>query len=359
MNVKKDFIEQIKKRIKELIPKSKIDIYREPVLGLFRPDFMAEIVYEKIRFKIVGEILENESSAVFHRSISQLQSYVRQNPELVPLLISKYFSPKRREECKSENIYYLDFSGNAYVSFKSIYIERVGFSNKFPEPRKGRNPFSDKSSLIIRLMLNKKKNWGVRELAEEAGLDAGYVSRMVRELENLNYIAKKNGKSVLIDPKSIIEDWVLYYDHKKNEVNNFFCLAQGPEEILNILRKLEIPESENYALAYHAGAYLVSPHAIFNEVHIYVSEKKSLNFFIQQLKLKPVERGANVILLYPYYKHSAFYGKRNIQGLWVVSDIQLYLDLYKYPPRGLEQAEHLYEKHLKKMIEGIQYVDDR
>jgi hypothetical protein len=173
---------------------------------------------------------------------------------------------------------------------------------------------------------------------------------MVRELENLNYIAKKNGKSVLKDPRSLIEDWVLYYDHKKNEVNNFFCLAQGPEEILNILKKLEIPESANYALAYHAGAYLVSPHAIFNEVHIYVSDKKSLNFFIEQLKLKPVERGANVILLYPYYKHSAFYGKRKIQGLWVVSDIQLYLDLYKYPLRGLEQAEHLYEKHLKKIL---------
>jgi len=60
-----------------------------------------------------------------------------------------------------------------------------------------------------------------------------------------------------------------------------------------------------------------------------------------------------VILLYPYYKYSAFYGKLKIQGLWVVSDIQLYLDLYKYPLRGVEQAEDLYEKHLKKIIEGI------
>lgn len=352
MHAEKDFIEQIKKGIKELIPKSKINIYREPALGLFRPDFIADVVYEKIRFKIVGEILENESSALFHRGISQLQSYVWKSPELVPLLISRYFSPKKRDECKNKNIYYLDFSGNAYIRYKSIYIERVGFSNKFPELRKGRNPFSDKSSLIIRLMLSKKKDWGVRELAEEANLDAGYVSRMMRELENLNYVTKKNCKSILKGPKLMIEDWVYYYDYKKNEANNFFCLAKAPKEILNKLKKPEIPESTNYALAYHAGAYLVSPHAIFNEVHIYVSDQKSLNFFINRLKLKPVERGANVILLYPYYKHSAFYGKRKIQGLWVVSDIQLYLDLYKYPFRGLEQAEHLYEKNMKKIIEG-------
>jgi hypothetical protein len=33
-------------------------------------------------------------------------------------------------------------------------------------------------------------------------------------------------------------------------------------------------------------------------------------------------------------------------------DLQLYLDLHSYPIRGLEQAEHLYEKRLKRIIEG-------
>jgi hypothetical protein len=36
----------------------------------------------------------------------------------------------------------------------------------------------------------------------------------------------------------------------------------------------------------------------------------------------------------------------------VVSDLQLYLDLHKFPIRGLEQAEHLYEKRLKQIVEG-------
>ena len=35
----------------------------------------------------------------------------------------------------------------------------------------------------------------------------------------------------------------------------------------------------------------------------------------------------------------------------MVSDLKLYLDLYNYPIRGLEQAEHLYEKCLKHIIE--------
>ena len=43
-----------------------------------------------------------------------------------------------------------------------------------------------------------------------------------------------------------------------------------------------------------------------------------------------------------------FYGSREVKNFRVVSDIQLYLDLYGYPVRGREQAEHLYDKRLKK-----------
>jgi hypothetical protein len=64
-----------------------------------------------------------------------------------------------------------------------------------------------------------------------------------------------------------------------------------------------------------------------------------------------VEQGANVILVSPYYRHSVFYDMQKINKLKVVSDIQLYLDLSHYPLRGLEQAEHLYEKRIKPMIE--------
>jgi hypothetical protein len=68
--------------------------------------------------------------------------------------------------------------------------------------------------------------------------------------------------------------------------------------------------------------------------------------------LRRVEHGANLIFLLPYYKHSVFYGKQRIRRVWVVSDLQLYLDLHNYPIRGLEQAEHLYEKRLKPIIKG-------
>ena len=113
-----------------------------------------------------------------------------------------------------------------------------------------------------------------------------------------------------------------------------------------------IPEDVPYALGLHSGANLVAPYAVYNEVHIYIQDKGSINRIVEKLKLREAGEGANLIFLLPYYKHSVFYGKQRIRTLWVVSALQLYLDLHNYPIRGLEQAEHLYKKRLKQIIES-------
>jgi hypothetical protein len=61
----------------------------------------------------------------------------------------------------------------------------------------------------------------------------------------------------------------------------------------------------------------------------------------QQLDLKELVRGGNVHLIQPYYKNSMFYGIQLIKGYIVVSNLQLYLDLYNFKPRGREHVEHL------------------
>ncbi|GAH29581.1 unnamed protein product, partial [marine sediment metagenome] len=82
-----------------------------------------------------------------------------------------------------------DLSGNVFLEYEDLYIERIGFPNRFPEERRGRGPFSDKASLILRAIFpNKEKLWGVRELAQSVNLNPGFVSRMARELEKRNYV---------------------------------------------------------------------------------------------------------------------------------------------------------------------------
>lgn len=347
-----DFIIEVIEKLKGLLPLEELRFQVEPHVDSLMPDFIADVSINEVNFRLIGEIIERESSSIFQKRISQLKFYTNQKSDYVPILIARYFSPKRRDDCKKNKINYLDLSGNVYLSYKNIYIEKTGFRNQYPELRKKRSPFSDKASLILREMLEDDRVWGVRELADTVSLDAGYVSRMFKELEKRNYLIRKDGKGKLQNQNGLLSDWADFYDYRENEENKFFCLSKEPKEILNKLKNIRISKEIEYALSFQAGASLVSPYARYNDVHIYVSKKKSFEFFVDKLKLKSVEKGANIIVLNPQYRHSVFYNKQKIQNLWVVSTLQLYLDLYKYPQRGLEQAEHLYEKRLKKMIEA-------
>lgn len=356
MGKEQDIIQELKNNIRKLTKASELEVSIEPSLnaGWDQPDFVVKIVSKDWIAKFAGEILAQQSSSIFDDKLAQLKSLVSNQPEFLPLIVSPYLSPPRRARCKEAGVFFIDLSGNIYLRHKSLYIDRVGFPNRFPEKRRGRNPFSDKASLILRAMLKQsQKVWGVRELAQYVNLDPGFISRMACELEKRNYVVRSNAKLQIRNPKNILEDWVHEYDYKKNQEIRYFCLAKSPNEILDKLREVNVSEQKiTYALGFQAGANVIAPYAIYNEVHLYVSSKDVIDFFVRVLNLKAAEQDANIIFLLPYYKHSVFYNKQLVNDLWIVSDLQLYIDLCNYPVRGLEQAEHLYEKRLKRGFEG-------
>jgi hypothetical protein len=130
-------------------------------------------------------------------------------------------------------------------------------------------------------------------------------------------------------------------------------MAGSVDDIIGRLRQLPIEEDIQYALSVQAGGNIVAPFSSFKEVHLYAGDEKDIAFFEKELGLSSAERGANLILMQPYYKNSVYFGSRMINGVRVVSDIQLYLDLYGYPIRGLEQAEHILNQRIKPEYEKV------
>ena len=327
MKIEPKIIAQLRKEQSKLLPVAglkiqfeKMAVKKEPG----HPDFRASVRFRDQQFDIIGEVVSQNNSAIFKDKLARLKAFASPKKDLVPVVVAQYLSERKREACKIAGVNYIDLSGNVLLSFENLYIERIGFPNRFPEERRGRSPFSDKASLILRLLLpHKNRLWGIREL---------------------------NSKIRIRNAKSILEDWVREYNYKKNKEIRFFCLAKRPEEIIARLSEAEFPPGISYALSLHAGSSLISPYAVFDSVHLYVQNQQAINYFKKQLELEEARQGENVVLMLPYYKNSVFYGRQKAKDLWVVSDIQLYLDLYNYPIRGLEQAEHLFEKRLRSEI---------
>jgi hypothetical protein len=189
---KKLIISELQNRFNELVPAKGLNArfeFQRQKKNQWQPDFFAYISVKKIDFCLIGDVVPNPSYPILRDKISQLKSYAEREKKFVPILVAPYLSPPKRKECRESGVYYMDLSGNIYLEHESLYVERDGFPNQFPEERKGRDPFSDKASLIIRRMfLDPSRPWGVRELSQELNLSPGFVSKMVRTFDNRGYV---------------------------------------------------------------------------------------------------------------------------------------------------------------------------
>jgi len=350
-----DIIAQIERDPQSLIQVewARLDVERKSQCpNLVRPpDLFLKLSMKNRSAHFAVEIFSGSSRAILINKIDQIMKIANLCDSL-PLLIAPYLSSGQRKLCRDRQVFYIDLSGNQWISIEGFLIEREGFKNKYPEGREGRSPFSDKASLIIReLIVHYGKARRVRELADHLDLSAGYVSKMAAELEDRGYIHKSQKGLLLINPEELIADWVNHYNIKNNQQFRYFLAVISVDEVLKKIRHLELPES-GYAISAQAGANLVYKHAAHDVVHIYTEDDRMRSKIVSSLNLELVEHGENIILMKPKYQKSVFYQSRNIQGLNVVSDLQLYLDLYNYPKRGREQAKKIYDLKLAPLFKG-------
>jgi hypothetical protein len=117
------------------------------------------------------------------------------------------------------------------------------------------------------------------------------------------------------------------------------------EEQLEAAIKKECEKKKyRYGLALFSGARKVAPFVRFMKFFSYI--EGDIEDIAKALQFKKVESGANVTLLQPY-DDGVFYRLQDINGINVVSDIQLYLDLKSYKGRGEEAAQAIFEQRIK------------
>lgn len=212
-----------------------------------------------------------------------------------------------------------------------------------------RNPFADSASMLLRVALsNPAKVWGIRELSRMAGTSPALTVLSLRHLERVGLASRESSKQArFLDAEQLLLGWAAWYAMKP--VKYFRYSISGltdPPAILKLLAKARPELPGSWALTCMAGASLVAPFATFSEVHVHLPGADELRpSWENALQLKP-DRLGPIHLIDPYYAGSGAYGVREIRRLPVVSAVQLFLDCYRYPVRGREQAEHILSRVL-------------
>lgn len=289
-------------------------------------------------------VKKNGEPRFVRNAILQLINYLQKTNDAYGIFMAPYISENSKLLCKEEGIGCIDFAGNAYISYTNIIIDRSGQPNPLKTKRIVKSVFSPKSSRILRVLLAEpSKKWFVEKMAKEAGISIGLVSKVKQALLAEEWIIETGKKFSLIKPDEVLEQWVTNYTYRKNIINDFFT-GLSEEQLEKRIKSECVKRDIKYGLALFTGAKKVAPFVKFLRSFFYIED--DIEAIADGLNLKKVDSGANVSLILGY-DDGIYYNLQDINGINVVSDIQLYLDLKNYKGRGEEAAEAIFNQRIK------------
>ena len=352
-----EIIDKLQKSIKEIFDSTgTVKVTRTGFGGTrllnqeIKPDLVVQTeTKEKEKYLIVFEVKSAGQPRYARMAVNQLQSFLANRENVYGVLGAPFISEESKKICQASGIGYIDLAGNCLFRFNNVYINVEGKPNPYPSTRPLKSIFATKSTRALRVLFSSpKKDWFVKDLAREANISIGQASNLKKRLLEYEFIEEvgdeRGFKFRLSNPEALLNRWAENYSYRENKTRNYYSL----DDVKEIEKKLsDYCETKKirYAFTLTSGASLVAPFLRYKRVFVYLSN--SIEKVALALGWKEVPSGPNITILEPY-DEGIFYGLQEINGMKVVSDVQLYLDLKGYKERGEEAAQFLLENRLRK-----------
>ena len=202
-----------------------------------------------------------------------------------------------------------------------------------------RSLYTGKAIEVLRVLLvDYPKELNLREICAKSGVSIRWASVVANALVHEGLALRESAKSKLkiMEPLDLLKRWAAVNNFAAN--TQFMDYYSAEEDITKFFSKFKGKNIPEYAFTVLAGGLLVAPYVRPTNVHLYVKSEKDAKKWASMLDLLSVEKNGNVKFAIPKTL-GVFYGAKEIDGVKVVSDIQLYVDLLNYPARGEEAAQ--------------------
>ena len=315
-------------------------------VGSGRSDF--ELVVERAgeRCEILALVKPQGHPKQAREAAFQLQRSVKQreNSQIYPIFMAPFISEEAAGVCAEEGIGYLDLSGNGHLAFDGVYLEIRGRPNQFKSNRLLKSLYSPKAERILRVMLGDSiRPWKVQEIADACDVSVGQVSNVRKLLLEREWARTSKGGLELLQPEVILETWRSERPQTRDRREEFFTLERiGAVE--EALAETSDRTKIQAALSGLAAATRLAPMSRYKRTWIYTGDLEAL---AQALNLKRVDSGSNIVLVEPT-DEGVFQGIRIVDGIPVVSPVQVFLDLAVGGGRWEEASEELLNQVIEK-----------
>jgi len=308
-----------------------------------RVDQIAEVLAGEIKWTLAVKNKGIGHPREVRVAVLELERYLKRLPEDMPnygVLFAPFISEESARICTDGGIGYADLAGNARLSFGQVFIELRGANNPFREKRETRALFAPKATRVLRLLLQGPlRAWKVTELADLARVSLGWVSAVRQQLLAREWAAEVPGGFKVTKPDAVLDAWVKADDwEKRTQTREYSLLLSQPEEIADGVH--DLLGKSPHAFTQWIAAVLRHPHTTPPIVTVYVEDFPNEIQLKEILLARRVDSGGKLRLIQPR-DEGLLNPLQTVQGLPLVSDVQLYLDLSQSGQRGDEAATEL------------------
>jgi hypothetical protein len=290
----------------------------------------------------VMEFKKSTGAAPVAAASRQLREYTKRfNKKAVPLLAVPFMGEVGRRLCEEAGVGWIDLSGNARIIAPGIRVIVDGRPNLFRSAGRPPNVFAAKSSRVVRwLLIHPAESLTQRQISHATDMTEGFVSRIVRRLEQEDYLVRdEHGAVRPKDPALLLDAWRDAYRFSIHTLHQGHVAARSGDALLRFVSDNLIKLGIKHAATGLAGAWALTHFAAFRIATVYMPADPSPKL-LERLGYREDARGANLWLVVPN-DAGVFHGAIEKDGIHCVHPVQVYVDLKDHPERASEAAEHL------------------
>ncbi|MFH1969815.1 MAG: hypothetical protein ABIJ53_05805, partial [Verrucomicrobiota bacterium] len=271
-------------------------------------------------------------------ALDQLQKYAQGKKH--PLLITVRLSESFVEQCRQRGVSCLDLNGRVWIKAPGLLIDRniPNASVRYRLAESEVQFFSPKSTRLARALLHSPdRTWRQSELASTTGISQGLLSRRLNHAARQGWVEGKRGDWKLADLDALLDAWEREDRWSKRVTLKQYSTLEADRRAIAD-RLVESTHGE-VAFTQWFAASLRYPYA---DVPVVTAYRREFPTEDDQhaLSYREVYDGGKIWIVIPR-DDGVFRSIQKVEGLPLVSDAQIYLDLIHAGLRGPDQAKAL------------------
>src|SRR6267142_3560344 len=264
---------QVAQRLRELLPRAKgWEESADTKVGGQVADLLARFQLAGQEHTLVVEVTPLGQPRQIRAAVTRLNEVRKELPTAHPVAGAVYIGPQSAKILKSNNLGFADLSGNCYLAFENVLIEKEGKRNVRPSTRPLRSLFAPRATRVVRALLAEPgRAWRLEELGRAAEVSLGHSHNVVKRLEDLRWLERDGAQRILLTKLAdLLEGWVESYTYRSSEMASYFVPERVTRRLMADLARTAVAEGRRYAFTLGAGVSLVAPPVRLGAVHCYL-----------------------------------------------------------------------------------------